>query len=135
MRIACAVGALAVVLTLAACGGDGPGGHAFPIPGERGPRVVVEVLNASGRSGLARSATRVLRRAGVDVVHFGNAPGGAESRDSTRILLRRGEASAARRVRDALGVGTIVEAPDPELLLDVSVLLGADFTPPRELHP
>lgn len=125
----------AAALVLTGCGGEGAGRHAFPVPGERGRRVVVEVLNASGRTGLARSATRVLRRAGIDVVYFGNAPGSAERRDSTRILLRRGEVSAARRVRDALGVGTIVEAPDAELLLDVSVLLGADFSPPGDLHP
>jgi hypothetical protein len=127
--------AWAAVVALVGCGGEGAGRHAFPVPGERGPRVVVEVLNASGRTGLARSATRVLRRAGIDVVYFGNAPGGAERRDSTRILLRRGEVSAARRVREALGVGTIVEAQDPELLLDVSVVLGGDFAPPGELHP
>jgi len=126
---------VALALAAVACRGEGGGGHAFPIPGERDPRVVVEVLNASGRGGLARSGTRVLRRAGIDVVHFGNAPSGPALLDSTRILVRRGDGAAARRVRDALGVGTIVQAADPGLLLDASVLLGADFTPPRELHP
>jgi hypothetical protein len=111
------LGAAALAYALVSCGGGDGGGHAFPIPGERGTRVVVEVLNASGRAGLARSGTRVLRRAGIDVVHFGNAPAGTE------------------RVRDALGVGTVVEAADPDLLLDVSVLLGADFAPPQDLHP
>lgn len=135
MRTGAAIALTALAVAGVACRGDGPGAHAFPIPGERGARVVVEVLNASGRAGLARTGTRVLRRAGIDVVHFGNAPGGAPALDSTRILLRRGDVAAARRVRDALGVGTIVSAADPELLLDVSVLLGADFTPPDELHP
>lgn len=135
MRARGAIALTALALAAVACRGDGRGAHAFPIPGERGPRVAVEVLNASGRAGLARTGTRVLRRAGIDVVHFGNAPGGAPSLDSTRILLRRGDIGAAQRVRDALGVGTIVPAADPELLLDVSVLLGADFIPPRELHP
>ena len=135
MRTGAAIALAALALAGVACRGDGPGAHAFPIPGERGARVAVEVLNASGRAGLARTGTRVLRRAGIDVVHFGNAPGGAPALDSTRILLRRGDVAAARRVLDALGVGTIVSALDPELLLDVSVLLGADFTPPDELHP
>jgi hypothetical protein len=129
------LGAAALAYALVSCGGGDGGGHAFPIPGERGTRVVVEVLNASGRAGLARSGTRVLRRAGIDVVHFGNAPAGTERLDTTRILLRRGDIAAARRVRDALGVGTVVEAADPDLLLDVSVLLGADFAPPQDLHP
>jgi hypothetical protein len=135
VRTGGAIAAAALALAAVACRGDGRGSHAFPIPGERGQRVVVEVLNASGRAGLARAGTRVLRRAGIDVVHFGNAPGGAPALDSTRILLRRGDEAAARRVRDALGVGTIVPAADPDLLLDVSVLLGADFAPPRDLHP
>ena len=135
MRAGGAIAAAALAVAAVACGGDGPGTNAFPIPGERGPRLVVEVLNASGRAGLARAGTRVLRRAGIDVVHFGNAPAGAPPLDSTRILLRRGDEAAARRVRNALGVGTIVPAADSELLLDVSVLLGADFAPPRELHP
>jgi hypothetical protein len=130
-----AIVAVALALGAVGCRGDGRGAHAFAIPGERGTRVAVEVLNASGRPGLARAGTRVLRRAGIDVVHFGNAPGGAPARDSTRILLRRGDVAAAHRVRDALGVGTIVPAADAELLLDVSVLLGSDFVPPRELHP
>ena len=126
--------AAALALAALGCGGDGGGGHAFPVPGERGARVVAEVLNASGRAGLARSGTRVLRRGGIDVVYFGNAAPG-ERLDSTRILLRRGERAAAERVREALGVGTIVAAADPERLLDVSVLLGADFLPPQDFHP
>jgi hypothetical protein len=56
-------------------------------------------------------------------VYFGSA---AEAVDSTQILIRRGDASAATRVRNALGVGRIVEAPDPRLLLDVTVVLGPD---------
>jgi hypothetical protein len=128
-------GILALALAAAACGREGRGSHAFPIPGDRGGRVVVEVLNASGRAGLARSGTRLLRRAGIDVVHFGNAPAADGLLDSTRILLRRGDAATAQRVREALGVGKVVVAPEPDLLLDVSVLLGADFSPRLELHP
>lgn len=129
------VGLVAIGLSAGGCGGEGRGAHAFPIPGDRGARLVVEVLNASGRTGLARSGTRVLRRAGIDVVHFGNAAGSQGLLDSTRILLRRGDAAAAHRVREALGVGKVVLAPEPDLLVDVSVLLGADFAPPLELHP
>lgn len=120
---------------LAACGGDGSGARAFPVPGDRGPRVVVEVLNASRRPGQARIATRVLRRSGIDVVAFGNAPTGSAELDSTRIIIRRGDTGTGRRVRAALGVGAVVSDPDPELLVDVTVLLGADFAPRLELHP
>ena len=75
------------VLTALACGREGGRGHAFPIPGDG---IAVEVLNASGRDGLARKGTRVLRRAGIDVVYYGNAPAGVGTLDSTRILVRRG---------------------------------------------
>lgn len=94
------------------------------IPGES-DRVVVEVLNASGRVGLARAATRRLRDAGLDVVYFGNDD--ANDLDSTAVLLRRGGAGAAARVVEALGVGTVRAAPDPARLVDVTVRLGADF--------
>src|SRR5690606_12567441 len=46
----------------------------------------VEVLNGSGRSGMARAVTQRLRDAGFDVVYFGNAPGGGA--DSTTVFNR-----------------------------------------------
>ena len=94
------------------------------VPGERS-RVVVEVLNASGGAGLARAATRRLRDAGLDVVYFGSDT--SRSLDSTEVLLRRGGAEAAERVREALGVGRVRSAPDAARLVDVSVRIGADF--------
>ncbi len=112
-----------VVLVLAGCGGSSPQAH--PVPGDEGPAITVEVLNASGRPGEARVGTRLLRHAGIDVVYFGNA---AESGlDSTRIIVRRGTTQAAERVRAALGQGRIEVDLDSSRLLDVSVLLGADF--------
>jgi hypothetical protein len=96
------------------------------VPGE-GPagRVVVEVLNGSGRVGLARAATRRLRDAGLDVVYFGTDE--TDALDSTVVLLRRGDPAAADRVAAALGVGVIRPAPDPGRLVDVTVRLGTDF--------
>lgn len=84
---------------------------------------------------MAHAATRLLRQAGIDVVDFGNAPASVGHLDSTRILVRRGDASVGERVRRALGTGRVRLAIDSTLLLDVSVLLGADFLPPIELHP
>ena len=125
------------VLILCACGGGTP---ANTIPGDRGPALTVEVLNASGRAGDAKVATRLLRRAGIDVVYFGNAPPTLPTPptpptdplsrlDSTRIIVRRGLATAGERVRAALGVGRVEVRLDSARLLDVSVLLGADFSP------
>lgn len=122
---------------LAACH-HGDGRPAFDVPGEDGPRIVVEVLNTTGKSGLARIGTRVLRRAGIDVVSYGNAASeGDRGPDSTRILVRRGGREAGERVRRALTVGSVVMRPDSTRLVDVSVLLGGDFAAraPVELHP
>lgn len=127
--------ALALVLSgLAACGGDGGNARAFPIPGERGGRVTVEVLNASGRPGMARAGALTLRRAGIDVVYFGNAPE-SPPLDSTRIVVRRGSLDAGTRVRAALRVGRVSLEVDSTRLLDVTVLVGRDFSPGLDFHP
>ena len=114
-----------VVAVIAACGGDSS--QTRPIPGDRSPAVLVEVLNANGRAGDARIGTRLLRRAGLDVVYFGNA--GENGLDSTRIIVRRGIEQVGERVRAALGQGRVEVQLDSTKLLDVSVLLGLDFHP------
>ncbi|HZI23019.1 MAG TPA: LytR C-terminal domain-containing protein [Gemmatimonadales bacterium] len=121
--------------TLAACRGDRGAAANLPIPGENGPHVRVEVLNASGKPGLAKIATRVLRQAGIDVLSFGNAGESVGTLDSTRIAVRRGPASAGEPVRAALGVGRVTVQLDSTKLLDASVFLGADFAPRLKFHP
>jgi hypothetical protein len=111
-----------VLIAGTACHGKTAG--STPIPGDGAPAITVEVLNAGGHGGEARQATRLLRNAGLDVVFFGNASGG---NDSTRIIVRRGSRDVGERVRAALGVGTVAVGLDSSRLLDVSVLLGADF--------
>jgi hypothetical protein len=98
------------------------------IPGER-ETLQVEVLNASRAVGLARAVTRRLRDAGLDVVYYGSD---AETAlDSTEILVRRGDAAAGARVREALGAGRVLAAPDASRLVDVTVRLGADLAAVR----
>jgi LytR cell envelope-related transcriptional attenuator len=122
---------------LAACRNERAGNNPLPIPGEgRGPHITVEVLNASGKPGLARVGTRVLRRAGIDVLTFGNAAEPPAGLDSTRIVVRRGGLDLGKRVRAALGVGRVVVQLDSARLLDASVFLGVDFAPTGlEFHP
>ena len=100
-----------------------PKERAYPIPSPE-HRVTVEVLNGTRRAGVARAATRMLRRRGLDVVFFGNADAPV---DSTRVIVRRGDPGRGRDVRLALGVGRIVVEPDTLRRVDVSVILGADF--------
>ena len=106
--------------------------HAYPIPGER-QLLIVEVLNGTSRPGLARIATRTLRRAGVDVVFYGTADSSAL--DSTLVIVRRGEKGSGQRVADRLGVGRVRVELDTLRRVDVTVVLGADYLPPDELHP
>jgi calcineurin-like phosphoesterase len=105
-------------------------GHAYAIP-SGDDRVVVEVLNASGRDGLARRVTRELRSRGLDVVSFGNEPG----TDSTLVILRRGDGGAADAVRGALGQGIVRAELDSLRRVDVTVVLGTDFRMEAELRP
>ena len=56
---------------------------------------MVEVLNGTRRQGVARTATRMLRGTGLDVVFLGNADS-AEA--STRVIVRRGDPDRARYV-------------------------------------
>jgi hypothetical protein len=105
-----------------------PRAHAYPIPSPE-HRVTVEVLNGTRRAGVAREATRMLRRRGLDVVYFGNAD---EPVDSTLVIVRRGNPGRGRDVRLALGVGHIRVEPDTLRRVDVSVVLGADFRVRRE---
>jgi len=105
------------------------------IPGDSGQRILVEVLNASGESNLARTATRVLRGGGIDVVGFGNAGNAVGVLDSTRIVVRRGTAATGATIRQVLKVGRVSLDVDSARLLDASVYLGRDFHPRLQFHP
>lgn len=85
----------------------------------------VEVLNGSGRSGMARAVTQRLRTAGFDVVFFGNAPAG--SGDSTVVIDRIGDDAVARAVAEHLGVTRVISQPDTSLYLEATVVLGKDW--------
>lgn len=121
----------AVALLIRAGSTDAVGGHLYPVPGEA-DRIEVEVLNASGRQGVARVGTRTLRRQGVDVVFFGNADTTA---DSTRLILRRGSRERAEELQKLLGIGKIEALPDSTRRVDVTVILGRDWKAPEEMHP
>jgi LytR cell envelope-related transcriptional attenuator len=132
-------GLIAALLALVAVGAGWwiwrrPAGSrsALVIPGAD-VHATVEVLNGTEIDGLAREVTRRLRRAGIDVVNFGS--GTDTTLDSTTILVRRGDSTAALRVRRALGLGRVLVRPDPRLLLDVSVLVGQDLAAALGFHP
>jgi hypothetical protein len=104
---------------------DSPAVTAADRPAE-GERVRVEVLNASGRAGLARSVTAVLREAGFDVVFYGNAPA-SFSRDSSVVLDRVGRLDSARAVGRRLGIREVRSEVDGSRFVDVTVVVGGDW--------
>jgi hypothetical protein len=85
-------------------------------------RVRVEVLNGAGVVGLARAATAQLREAGFDVVQFGNAR--TFDQDSSVVIDRVGRIELAEAVANALGIPNVLTEPDPNLFVEVTVLLG-----------
>lgn len=93
-----------------------------------GTRIKVEVLNATKTRGLARRATRYLRDRGFDVVGMGTA---AEQRDSTIVLDRSSHPEWAFLVGRAMRA-KVAAQPDTSRYLDVTVILGADWTPPSK---
>ena len=105
--------------------------HAFAIPPVQG-RLMVEVLNGTRRQGVARTATRMLRSHGVDVVFLGNAD---SAEIVTRVIVRRGDPERARTVAGVLRTGKIVVEADTFRRVDVSVILGEDFRPRIRIHP
>jgi hypothetical protein len=92
----------------------------------------VEVLNASGRAGLARDATARLRSEGFDVVYFGTA--GSRAGDSTVVIDRTGNDALARAVAQTLGITRVVTQIDSALILDATVVLGRNYRA-RAPHP
>lgn len=88
--------------------------------------VTVEVLNAGGPPGVALKATKVLRWAGFDVVHFGNA---AAPEAATSATDRVGHPEAARAALAALGCpkAESLTAFEPSPLTMTSVTVGGDY--------
>lgn len=126
------VGAGAVVLVVSAIGQFVPEDTApadQPLLSRSAERVTVDVLNAGGVTGMARVATDHLRGAGFDVVSMGNAD--TFDQDSTVVIDRIGNLPKAAAVAEALGVRSVTSEPAPNLFVDVTVRLGAEWSAPE----
>lgn len=91
-------------------------------------RIEIEVLNGCGIPGMAGKFTDYLRSHGYDVVRFTNA----QRYDYPRTLVvnRSTDFTRARIVAQSLGVepNAVENMPDPALQLDVTVVLGLDYS-------
>lgn len=93
------------------------------------PRITVEVRNAGGVDGMARTATDRLRGVGFDVVGIGNAD--RFDQEESVVIDRVGKLETATDVARALGIDSVRSEPDPNLFVDVTVRLGSKWTVPR----
>jgi hypothetical protein len=94
--------------------------------GNQQPIVIqCEIVNASGKNGLARSVMNYLRERGFDVVDASTAPV-ADQR--SHVLDRVGNRQAALNIARALGIAdTLVRSQiDSMLFLHATVVLGTD---------
>ncbi len=86
-------------------------------------QITVNVRNASGRGGLARSVADSLAGKGFTTGDVGNA----DPREATVVRHAQGEQDAGNRVAEAIGGNPVVE-PDANLPAgQVTILLGDDY--------
>ena len=102
-----------------------PAAGGVPAPADLADRIKVEVLNGAGERGLARRFGDRLRELGFDVVATGNAD--HFDHEVTHVLDRSGRLGAAVQVARGLSSDSLAVDLDPELFLDVSVVLGSDW--------
>lgn len=93
-------------------------------------RPQVEILNGCGISGIAARTHEYLRGSGFDVVNVENAR--AFDYGETLVIDRGGDVRVARRLARLLGTGNVIRQVRPDLMLQVTVILGSDY---RQLEP
>jgi len=94
--------------------------------------IKVEVLNGSGKAGLARSEADKLSARGFQIVRVENADRSDYLR--TRIIDHTGSPQVAVMVADIIGPAEILQdegEPDPQRTVDVTVIVGKD----KEIPP
>ena len=90
----------------------------------------LQVLNGVGTPGIGEEVDEALEGAGMRIVLTDNAR--SFDFDQTRILVYREDErslEAARRVQERLGVGTIQISRQPQSVVDLTIVVGADFQP------
>ena len=98
-------------------------------PGAEGPaeRPQAQVLNGTGGVEVTAHAAERLVPAGIQVALTGNAP--RFNYDTTQIVFYDEEhEQIARQAQEALGVGRLVLSRRPLGVVDVTIIIGSDFT-------
>jgi hypothetical protein len=89
--------------------------------------IQLEVLNGTNEPNIAQRVTETLRAGGFDVVDIGNYK--VSNLEKTMVIARTSDRSAAQSVASYLGIDkkNVLEQPDKNLYLDVSVIVGKDI--------
>ena len=90
--------------------------------------IQLDVLNGCGARGASARFTTFLRSRGFDVVETKNYK--TFGVPQTLVLDRTGDLTAARRVAAVLGIpaSNVIQQLNPDYFVDVSVIVGEDFT-------
>jgi hypothetical protein len=86
----------------------------------------VEVLNGTGAVALTQAVARRIVPAGGEITLTGNVPGFGV-RHTTVVYYRSADLPAAEHLAAALGVGSVAKGNVPIDVVDLTVVVGADF--------
>jgi polyisoprenyl-teichoic acid--peptidoglycan teichoic acid transferase len=90
----------------------------------------LQVLNGNGIPGIGQQVAERLQPGGYRILLTGNAD--RFSHETTRIVIYDDSAeqvAIARDIRDRLGAGEIERSGTPQSVVDVTIVVGADFPP------
>lgn len=95
-----------------------------PRPTREG-RATVLVLNGCGEQGVGQLTAKLLRSFGLDVIDFRNADN--FEYPETIVVDRAGDLDTAASVARRLGVGNVIQQIPETPLVDIIVIVGADY--------
>ncbi|MFH1369066.1 MAG: LCP family protein [Elusimicrobiota bacterium] len=98
----------------------------FPSTGtvvSTGPRMRVEVWNASGKNGLAEKVCWILRKNGYDVTDWGTY---SIRQKRTVITDLTDNLRSAQKISEIIGCGEVITRYDNKHFVDIRVMLGED---------
>jgi uncharacterized protein (DUF2336 family) len=100
-------------------------------PQLEGEAATIEVLNGTLTEGLASDVTERLRQEGLSVTHTGNA--GRQDILASLVVAHTDKMHTAQYIARFLNLpeSAVVVGSDPAAEYDVSLILGADYRPPR----
>ncbi|RLD18397.1 MAG: hypothetical protein DRI36_01500 [Caldiserica bacterium] len=86
--------------------------------------LIVDVWNATKRSGLAERVSKILRYYGIDVLEWGNW---GRNKRYSMVVARTGDLKKAHRIAKILDIKIVKTDIDKTRMVDCSIVLGEDF--------